>query len=416
MMAIWHYIREFLFDLKVQKTRAILTASAVAWGTMAVSLLLAFGEGLKDRMITSMLNSGERILILYGGQTTKSYRGLPPGRRIRLTEEDAIFLKESIPEIEMISPHYGRWNTRLRYGAKAAVTYAVGVGPPFEIMRRMYPTAGGRFINEKDVQKRRRVVFLGHEIARELFGNESPVGKQLLIEGIPFRVIGVMQKKLQMSMNNGPDSRRAVMPLSTFRTLFGRLYVNQIVIRPREPEQAELLKRKVRRLLALRHRFDPSDSSALPIWDFIEEERIIRAIFLGLQIFLGIVGGLTLFVAGIGVANIMFVIVKERTREIGIKMAVGARKIHIISQFLFEAVAMTGLGGIMGLLGSLIIIFLIRLLPLDQPPLQYLGKPTLSPNVLAISIGALVLIGIMAGLLPARRAASVDPVESLRYE
>lgn len=412
----WFYIREFLQDLKVQKTRAFLTTSAIAWGTLAVTLLLAFGEGLKERLVSGLLNSGDRIVIIYGGQTTKSYQGLPKGRRIRLTEEDVRILRESLPEIKFISAHYGRWNTRLTHEKETALTYAIGVEPPFEIMRRMYPVQGGRFLNEIDLRERRRVVFLGNDIARQLFGDEDPIGQVLHIDGVPFRVIGVMQKKLQTSMSNGPDARRAVMPASVFRTLYGRQYVSQIVIRPRDISETPLLKKQIRYILGRRHRFDPSDSRALWMWDFIEDEKLTRKIFLGMQIFLGVVGGLTLLVAGVGVANIMFVIVRERTREIGIKMAVGARRRHILAQFVFEALLMAGVGGAVGLLLSWMIIRVIALVPMQSPALQYLGKPTLSLPVMLTAVFVLGFIGLLAGLFPARRAARVDPVESLRYE
>jgi len=412
----WFYIREFLQDLKVQKTRALLTTSAIAWGTLAVTLLLAFGEGLKERLVSGLLNSGDRILIIYGGQTAKSYQGLPKGRWIRLTEEDVRILRESLPEIKFISAHYGRWNTRLTYGKETALTYAIGVEPPFEIMRRMYPVQGGRFLNEIDLREKRRVVFLGNDIARQLFGNEDPIGRVLHIDGVPFRVIGVMQKKLQTSMSNGPDARRAVMPASVFRTLYGRRYVSQIVIRPRDISETPLLKKKIRYILGRRHRFDPSDSRALWMWDFIEDEKLTRKIFLGMQIFLGVVGGLTLLVAGVGVANIMFVIVRERTREIGIKMAVGARRRHILAQFVFEALLMATLGGAVGLLVAWVIVRLVALIPVESPALQYLGKPTLSLPVMLTTVLTLGAIGLLAGLFPARRAARVNPVESLRYE
>ncbi len=415
-MALWFYIQEFLEDLKTQKTRAFLTASAIAWGTLAVTLLLAFGEGLKQRMVSSFLNAGDRIVIVYGGQTSKPYQGHEVGRRIRLTEEDVRILKESLNSIDMISPQYGRWNTRLTYKDNTALVYAVGVEPPFEFMRRMYPIQGGRFLNEWDIKKKRRVVFLGIEIAEELFGKENAIGKIIEIDNVPFQVIGVMQRKLQTSMNNGPDTRRAVIPASTFKTLYGFRNINHIAVRPKDVSATEFLKKQIRQILGRRHRFDPTDSSALHMWDFVEQEKLMRKIFVGMQIFMGIVGALTLLVAGIGVANIMFVIVKERTREIGIKKAVGARNLHILAQFIFEALLITFIGGATGLLATWTVVQLVSLLPANKPPLQYMGHPTLSPLIMGLTVFILGFIGMLAGIFPARRATRVDPVESLRYE
>jgi len=412
----WFYIREFFQDLKTQKTRAFLTASAIVWGTLSVVLLLAFGQGFKARMVSGLLNAGDRILVIYGGQTTKSFQGLPEGRSIHLTPEDEKLLKESLSEIDRISVQYGHWNTQLSHGKKSAITYAVGVEPSFEMMRRMYPVSGGRFLNAPDLQQKRRVVVLGSEIANELFGQINPVGQLLTIDGVPFTVIGILQKKLQTSMNNGPDSRRAVMPASTFRAIYGRRYVNQIVIRPRNPDVSKKLEQQIRTLLGRKHRFDPTDSNAIWINSFIEAEKMSRKIFLGIQIFLGIVGGLTLLVAGVGVANIMFVIVKERTREIGIKKAIGAKKSQILSQFIFESVLVTIIGGGIGLFLAWIIVQDTGLLPFDRPPFEYLGKPILNTTIMFLTVFILGLIGLLAGLFPARQAARLEPVESLRYE
>jgi len=416
MIFRWFYIREFFQDLRLQKTRAFLTASAIAWGTLAVVLLLAFGQGFKNTMVSGLLNAGDKILIIYGGQTSKNFRGLPEGRRIRLTPDDEKLLKNSLPGIGWISIQYGHWGTRLTRGKTSVLTYGVGVEPAFEIMRRMYPMQGGRFINTLDVQEKRRVVVLGSEIAEELFGRENPVGKSLKIDTVPFTVIGILQKKLQTSMNNGPDSRRAVMPATTHQAIYGKRYVRQIVVRPRNPGQASLLEKQIRVLLGRKHRFDPTDSNALWINNFIEAERSSRKIFIGIQIFLAIVGGLTLLVAGVGVANIMFVIVKERTREIGIKKAVGAKKSHILSQFIFESLLITVFGGGLGLLLAWLIVQATGLLPFDQPPFEYLGRPVISPLIMGISVFILGLIGLFAGLFPARQAAHLEPVESLRYE
>lgn len=280
----------------------------------------------------------------------------------------------------------------------------------------MYPMAGGRFLSEQDVALQRRVVVLGPVIAEQVFGQGDPVGRTLLVDGVPFTLVGVLQRKLQTSMSNGPDDQRVVMPYSTFRTMYGPRRVNSIVVRPADPSRQEELKREIFRVLARKYRFDPTDERTLFIWDFIENEKMGEKIAIGVSIFLGSVGLLTLLIAGVGVANVMYVVVKERTREIGVRKALGARRSHILAQFVLQALLLAFLGGALGLLISWGVVAGVRLLPADDGPMQFLGRPILSPVTMMLTAGILGLIGLAAGFFPARRAAMVDPVESLRYE
>ena len=410
-------LKEFFQDLRAHRTRAILTLIAITWGTVAVVLLLSFGEGLGNQMMSGLLNAGDRIMIIYGGETGKTFEGLPKGRRIRLVEDDVDLLGRAIPAIDMISPQY-RKNVTLTYGKFSITTECEGVNPFFEEMRRMYPSANGRFLNDVDVVEQRRVLFLGAEIAKDIFKEEDPVGKSIMVDNIPFTVVGVMQKKLQTSMNNGPDVRRAIIPYSTFRTSYGNIYVNTLVVRPTDPSQQERVKSEIYRVLGSKYKFDETDERTLGIWDFIEAEKISRKIGLGVSIFLFSVGALTLLIAGVGVANVMYVVVKERTREIGIKMAVGARRGYILSQFIFEALFLAFIGGAIGLLFSYGVISAVRMIPMEDGinAMQFLGRPVLSLTTMLMTTGVLATIGLLAGFFPARKAASVDPVESLRYE
>ncbi len=409
-------LTEFAGDLKAHKTRALLTMFAITWGTISVVLLLAFGEGLRRTINSGMLNAGERIFMVYGGQTSRVCEGLPTGRRILLSEEDLDLVLRSVPEFEMGSPSYGRWGVNLRTGDQNTNTYMEGVAPEFLELRRMFPAAGGRFINQRDMEQRRRVLFLGNRIADRLFPEGNPVGKTVKLDGLPFTVVGVMQKKFQDSSNNGPDENRAIIPASTFKTIYGYRYVGHRILRPRSGEEAERAKAALYRVLGRKYKFDPDDIRALSMWDFVEDAKMVNAIGLGIQIFLGLVGGFTLLVAGVGVANIMYVVVRERTHEIGVKLAVGARRPHIMSQFIFEAMLLALVGGAIGLAFSGLVVTAMNAIPSDNEAMAYIANPVLSWRIALICVSILVTIGLVAGVLPARRAASVDPVESLRYE
>ncbi len=411
-------LQDFIGDLKVQRTRAFLTFFAVAWGTLAVVLLLAFGEGLKRTIRDGLLGAGERIFMVYGGETSKPFAGLAQGRRIRLGEEDLELLMRAIPDLDRGSPSYGRWGTSYQLGKTRTNAFLEGVGPDHEAMRHMAPAEGGRFINAADVAQKRRVLFLGNELAERIFGKDAnPIGKSVVVDGLPFTVVGVLKKKFQDSSNNGPDANRGVIPYATFRTIYGFRFVNHLVVQPHDSSHGTLAKAELFGVLGKKYRFDPTDERALGLWDFIESEKENLAVGLGIQIFMGLVGAFTLLIAGVGVANIMYVVVKERTQEIGIKLALGARRRHIMGQFLFEAMTIAVSGGLVGLAAAALIVFGVDAIPTgDNPAMQYILNPKLSWPIALICVGILIGVGLIAGLLPARRAAAVDPVESLRYE
>ncbi|HQV34114.1 MAG TPA: ABC transporter permease, partial [Calditrichia bacterium] len=378
-MSIMMLLREFFQDIRSQKTRAFLTTIAVSWGIIAVTLLMAFGEGLAFRMREGLLNAGDRIIRVYGGQTTLKYQGLPVGRRIHLKVEDCKVIEQNIPQVAVAVPGLGRW-IRLKANGNTASTHMEGVYPEFEFLRRTYHAAGGRFLNGKDLEERRRGVFMGGELAKELFGRPDPIGETVDIDGMPFVIVGTMPKKLQTSMNNGPDDRRAIIPFTTYQSIYGDKYLDEMIVKPVRVEDGLLVEQEIRRVLGKKYQFDATDERAAPMWNFIENEQEGGKIFRGINIFLGVIGAMTLIIAGIGVASIMFVVAEERTREIGIKRAVGARRGYIIFQFIFESLLLTFGGGLIGFMVALGIINLVWSFPAGDGAMAFLGRPLLSTS------------------------------------
>lgn len=403
-------LREFVADLRGQKLRTALTVLGIAWGTVAVVVLLAFGVGLERQTRKRFHGLGDRIVILFGGRTTRPFAGFADGRPIRLTQADAEILAREVGEIAALSPEYIARNVRVRRGARAATPAVTGILPVYGDLRNIIPQAGGRFISDADVARRRRVALLGDELATLLFGDASPVGQQVLLGETPFTVVGVMTPKLQNSSYQQRDKDRIFIPATTHRALFGDLYLNDIVYRARSAAETKRAERRVYETLARRYRFDPADKDALSFWDTSEWELRFGQMFTAFNAFFALVGSFTLLVGGIGVANIMFIVVRERTREIGVRRAVGATRRSILLQFFLETALIVAMGAMLGVLLALALVAGLGNLPIRE----FVGAPVISPLVMAATLVLLALVAFLAGLLPARKAAALDPVEALR--
>ncbi len=403
------FFRQMLQDVRQQKLRTALTVLGITWGTVSVSLLVAFGEGLEARIRANQRGLGENIVIAWPSRTSLPWEGLGKGRRIRITEEDVEALRREIPQARF-SGEMSRENSTFRR-ERVRITPEVSANSPiFAAMRNIIPAAGGRYVNDLDLDRRRRVVFLGDKLKQDLFGDQEAVGQTVMLDNVPFLVVGVMEKKAQDSSYSGRDEGKAFIPDATFRGLFSERYLENFIFQAHDASATPEVTRKVYEVLARRHKFDPADKEAIGMWDTSEAEKFFAIFFGTFRAFLAIIGSFTLVVGGIGVSNIMYVVVEERTREIGVKLAVGAKPAWIQRQFLAETLTLTAVGGVCGMLVTFGFLAVFPLLGLDE----YVGTPQASPLVIATTTALLGVIGMVAGWFPARRASLLDPVVALK--
>jgi putative ABC transport system permease protein len=414
----FNLIKLFLNEFRKRKKKTALITFAIAWGALSLLLMMSFGRGLSNQFRIGFHGLGIDLILFNGGRTSRDYQGLPKGRLISLYAEDMELIRQQIPGIKRICAE-SYVNVTITSNGKETNRMVHGITAPFQFMRNMYAQEGGRFINPDDVNFSRRVAFLGWNMAENLFGSKSPIGETIYINRTPFTVIGVMKKKLQSSNYQGLDYDHVFIPLTTLALVHSQRYIDMIHVQPSERKYSLLVEKRVKEILGKKYRFDPEDEYALGVWNTIEMGNVAANVFMGIELFLMVMGGLTLLIAAVGVTNLMYAVVKERTREIGVKMALGAKRRHIVMQFLLEALFIFLKGTFWGALIAFNIVSLVRSIPMDYQLTSiqsYLLRPDFSTDILAAFISIMLVLVFFSGIFPALRASKMNPVEALRYE
>ena len=414
-------LRDLIIDvvrtLWAHKLRAFLTMFGIAWGIVSIVLMVAAGQGLEKGQEDQSKTLGKDVMIVFHGRTSLQAGGTHAGRLIHWEDADVPVVQAEATDCEYAIPELEQETVLTHSNFNNASFTVTGSYPQFSEIRSL-GVGLGRFYDWNDMRSAQRVAFLGSDAAKQLFPGRNPVGENVYLNDFPFVVIGVMQKKKQDSSYDGWDVNKVFIPFTAMRRDFRDkppgtpTTFDQLLVTPKSVEQHEACKHEVRVALARMHRYDPNDKEACPIWDTVQEAQAFRQMTDGMKYFLGAVGVVTLLLGGLGVMNVMLVAVRERTREIGVRKALGAPSGTILRQFFIEALIIALFSGAIGLGVAFGFCALVNLLPM---PDFFAGLiPDWTSGLVAT--GLLGAIAIGAAMYPARRAASIDPIEALRYE
>jgi putative ABC transport system permease protein len=411
--------REAWTALKRSRVRSFLTMLGIVWGIAAVTLLISYGAGFRTVLVHAFMAFGRGAVVCWPAQTSEQPGGQRAGKVVKFEQEDVDLIKSNASLVKSACLESVKFRGT-SYGDALSDTAIRGVCPQYGDMRNEVPSEG-RWITAADIVERRRVVFLGERLYHKLFKGRPAVGEDVRISGVRFTVIGVMDRKMQMSNYFTSDDESAYIPYSAAGDLWDTKYGSVLVFEPVAPQFEKAAMAQVREVVATRQQFSPTDQKAIQMFGREEFRPIIDGITIGLEVLLMFIGSLTLGIGGVGLMNIMLVSVDERIREIGIRRALGARRRHIQLQFLSEAMVLALVGGIIGIGLSYIIALCVGTIPLLGGLYEDTsGKAdihlAISGQTVLLSTMILLLVGTLSAWVPARRAAKMDPVEALRYE
>ena len=400
--------------LKHNRRRSVLTMLGMAWGIATVVLLLAYGAGFERGLWVAFRSWGTNLVFVFPGRTSMQAGGTKAGNEIKLTVNDLDYLQAEVPLLKRISPETSK-DCTVGWGIRSSNYSVSGVYPYYSRMRRM-EVENGTFFTDADENGRSRVAVLGADVKKKLFSGQNALGEKVRIDGISYEVIGVLKHVIQNGDSNLNGS--VYVPFSVMSDLKNTYYLNAIALEYEGDHQK--VTDAVRRSMAFHHDFDPKDKRAVFVFDVFADLLDLRVITTGIKILLGFIGLLTLGIGGVGLMNIMLVSVTQRTREIGVEKALGARSWHILFQFLAEALVITLIGGVAGVVLAYIVSWTVGSLTLWSAFLENASEGdihlTIDSTTLIASTMILGFVGVVSGMLPAIKAARLDPIEALRYE
>ena len=412
-------VRQAIRELLRNKLRTLLTMFGIGWGVCTIALILASGDGFSQGQRESWKQLGDHIVMVFPGRTELQAGGRRAGRNIYLYQSDVDAIREQCPAVEIVSAEVKSYDIPVASDWNAGRFFVLGVDPDYLKIRNL-PAAQGRDVNWPDVHSRSRVCVLGHSVRKQLFeGRRDPLGSTVLLNGYRYTVVGLMSEKNQNSSYDGWDNDKVLIPAPLVRSdcppspeVANQGRVQVIVYRPRSVEQWELAQTQVRGVLARKYGFNPKDEAAIPMWDTLKTAALFDDTFKALGLFLGSVALVTLTLGGVGVMNTMMTSVTERTAEIGLRKAVGARRRRILLEIFAEGLILSLMSGGGGLLLVWGLASIVNSFPMPE---FFSGLPIELDTVLMVAL-ALMAVAVLSALPPAWRASTMTPVEALRFE
>jgi putative ABC transport system permease protein len=402
-----------------QRSRFFLTILAVVWSTFSITIMLSVGEGLRLTFGRVIANTGSAVLIVANGETTEAYHGVGAGMKLHLTDQDLLLLKNALKDKASITGD-AKWDVKIFYNDKRSGGSVIPVSLNYHKLHGIQIAQGGRFINSEDERLHRQVIVLGsHSVEKLFLPHVNPVGKYVYLQKKPFLVVGQQEETMQLiDYNNGPDNYLNWIPYSTYQTLTATHVFNNFLIAPYNLSDSTYVENLTRKLFSLQHKINPADLGTLTFTNLQTKKEKINLFFYGIEIILGLIGTLTLLVAAIGIANVMFISVKSSTREIGLRMALGAKTWEIMRDYASEAIIATGIGGFLGVGAAWLVIKFLNQIHINSQVFAHLGnpRPHLSLSLVGIIVILLCIVSLVAGIFPARKAAYINPALALKHE